>query len=156
MGKYIMNFTKLTLLLALFVTVNMFTALQSRAGDYVLIVSARNDFSAEKASMINEIKRLYLKEKKKWSNGIDGKPLSAKDGTDEQKAFLTTILGMDSASLAQHWIKAKQKSGDTPPRSVGSARSIIKLVARGEGSFGYVSKANTANLNAKVKILFEF
>jgi len=134
----------------------VFSSPQVLAGDYVVIVSVKNSFASDDAGMRNEIKRLYLKEKKKWSNGLDGKPLSAKTGSDEQRTFLSDVLHMDPASLAQHWIKSKQKTGDTPPRSVGSARSMIKLVARGEGSFGYISKVNASNLNDKVRILFEF
>jgi len=132
------------------------TLVQVMAADYVVIVNQKNSVSGDSSALKNQVKQLFLKEKKKWSNSIACKPLSAKNTSDSYKVFVANVLSMDDASLAQHWLRAKQKTGDTPPRSVSSTRSIIKLVARNEGAFGFIPKADSQSLNSDVKILFEF
>lgn len=126
------------------------------ASDFLLIVNAENNISGDPVKLQNEVKHLFLKEQKKWSNGIDAKPLSAKSGSEALKAFIKEILIMDSATLAQHWLSAKQKTGDTPPREISSTRSTVKLVARKKGAFGFVLKSELPQDTSKIRILFEF
>ncbi len=132
------------------------TFVQVMAADYVVIVNQKNSVSGDSSALKDQIKQLFLKEKKKWTNSIASKPLSAKKTSEAYKAFVVNVLSMDDASLAQHWLRAKQKTGDTPPRSVSSARSIIKLVGRNEGAFGFIPKVNSQSLDSSVRVLFEY
>ncbi len=143
-------------ILVLLITLQIVAIQPVSSSEYVLIVNANNTINGTHETIINEVKRLYLKENTAWSNGLKSKPLSAKNDSEEHQAFLKNVLGMNSYTLARHWLKAKQKSGKTPPQDINSAYSIIKLVARSKGSFGYIRKSDTEKSDPKIRILFEF
>lgn len=122
------------------------------AGEYSVIVNAGNNSNASK----QDIKMFFLKEKLNWSNGNKVKPYGRSASSKEHKYFLKNILQMTEAQLAQHWLAKKQKTGDTPPRSVGSMKSIIRMVSKYPEAFGVISSSAAKEHADQVKVLFDF
>ena len=134
----------------------IFTSYNSQAENYALIVNSENPINATTQEIHQEIRRLFLKEKKSWPGGFRAKPLSPKIGSSAYKEFITKFLNMDSAQLAQHWLRIKQTSGETPPREVRSTRIVTKLVGRTKGGFAVIDNADTQKLPATVRVLLNF
>jgi len=126
------------------------------AGSYAVIVNASNNYAGDKTTVINVVKRLYLKQQSSWPSGGKAKVLARKDGTPIQKAFIKSVLGMSDAELASHWISLKQKTGETPSRSVRSGKIVIKLVEKNANAMAFVEKGDLSKMTGKAKVLFEF
>jgi hypothetical protein len=126
------------------------------ADSYAVIVNAENNYSGDKVAAINVVKRLYLKQQNSWPNGGKAKSLARKNGSPIQKAFIKSVLGMSEAELAGHWISLKQKTGETPPRSVRSEKIIIKLVEKNITGVAFIEEGAVEKLSSKAKILFTF
>ncbi len=124
-------------------------------GKCVIVINAANNFSADEAAMREQVKRLFLKQQTEWSNGTKAKPFDRVKGSPEHEKLLSEVLGMSEAKLASHWLSLKQKTGETAPRNVKSARSLLKLIGKYEGAFGVVDEATAASLPDGVKILFK-
>ncbi|MBL1277762.1 MAG: hypothetical protein COB30_016905 [Ectothiorhodospiraceae bacterium] len=134
----------------------LFSCFPVFAGSYAVIINADNTFSGDKQSAINTVKRLYLKIQSSWPSGSKVKLLARKDSSSIQKAFIKSILGMTDAELAAHWISVKQKTGETPPRSVRSGRIVIKLVEKNSGGVSFIESKDIPGLTNKAKVLFTF
>jgi len=128
----------------------------SYAGDYLLIVNAGNGASGSEDALRQITKRQYLKQQSAWPDGEASLPFGRATDSAVQTAFMANVLGMTKTEFETHWLKMKQTTGITPPRSIGSARIIIRQVSKKKGAFGAVSKAEAGDLPAEVKVLFEF
>lgn len=125
------------------------------AAEYALVVNAANP-AADDANVRQLIRRMYLKDATAWPSGAEAQPFAREEGTQEQAAFYSKVLGMDVNAVNEHWLRVKQTKGETPPRSVGSARILYRLIAKYEGSFAVVPAAELAEAPAEVKVLFTF
>jgi len=125
------------------------------AGDFALIINNANSYSASEEDMRQEVKRLFLKQKADWSNGVKAKPLGPSPSSPAYNAFVERVLGMSTAQLAQHWLRTKQVSGQTPPRELKD-KLALKLVGRSDGAFTVMDASAAANLPDNLKVLFEF
>ncbi len=128
----------------------------ARAAEYMVIVNAANPDAAAGASMKEVVKRLFLKEQTNWSGGVPAKPLARPAGSAAAEAFAAEVLEMSAAELDEHWLRLKQTRGETPPRSVGSARILLRLVGKYPGAFSVVGAQEAASLPAGVKVMFTF
>lgn len=100
------------------------------------------------------LRKLYLREATKWADGTDARPYAREITSEEQRAFLRDVLGMNEAELARHWLRIKNTDGTPPPKEVDSDRMMLRFVARREGSFGIV-RADQARAEG-IKVLLEF
>ena len=141
----------MTKLLKIFSIIVLFSSQNAFAADYAVIANAANGASADSQS---EVKNLFLKKKTAWPGGAKAVPLGRKSGSAEQDAFNAAILGMSSGELSGHWQAEKQKTGQTPPKEVGSESILLRQVKRKEGAFGVVPASTT--LPDGVKVLFKF
>lgn len=137
----------------MFLSLTVIFTLPSYAAEFIVIVNANNSFAADDTKSKQEVKRLFLKDKKSWPGGIKAKPIGPATGSEAYNALLSGVLDMDSAGLAQHWLRVKQISGQSKPREVKSSRMVTKLVLRDDGALSIVT-ADT-ELPDGVKILFE-
>lgn len=151
MMKYI---NMLVVLVAIAISAAM--AGPSFAGDYLVIVNANNGASGSEDVLKQITKRQYLKQQSAWPDGEASMAFARKADSPIQAAFMANVLGMNETELHTHWLRLKQTTGETPPRSIGSARIIIRQVSKKKGAFGAVSKAEAGELPAEVKVLFEF
>lgn len=127
----------------------------AQAAEYALVVNAANaTVDGEDARQI--VKRLYLKQASSWPGGAEAQPFAREPGTPEQTAFYSQVLGMDENAVNEHWLRVKQTEGETPPRSIGSARILFRLVGKYDGSFAVVTANEVADAPPEVKVLFTF
>ncbi len=127
-----------------------------QAAEYAVIVNANNPDAGKGAAMKEVVKRLFLKEQTSWPSGVPAKPLARPASSPAQQAFMAEVLGMDQAALDQHWLHLKQTKGETPPRAVGSALILTRLVGKYPGAFSVVAAEEVARLPDSVTILFRF
>lgn len=126
------------------------------AAEYAVIVNAANPASGDSPDTRNLLKRIYLKEMTAWVNGVETQPLAREAGSPAQAAFHAQILGMSDTAVNEHWLRLKQVKGETPPREVGAARILFRLVGKYEGSFSVVTAEEAQELPPEVKVLFTF
>ncbi len=126
------------------------------AAEYAVIVNAANPDAGKGEALREVVKRLFLKEQTTWPSGTPAQPLARPADSPAQKAFVAKVLGMDQATLDQHWLRLKQTKGETPPREVGSALILTRLVSKYEGAFSVVSAEEAAALPEGVAVLFRF
>lgn len=126
------------------------------AEEFVILTSTANKYSADEATIRQQVKRLFLKQQQGWPNGESVKSYARKKDSAAHKAFTKYVLEMDGPKLAGHWLKLKQTTGETPPREVGSARMLTKLIGKYEGSLGIMTLEEAKAAEGKVKILFTF
>lgn len=122
------------------------------AEDYAVVVNAANNSNADKS----EVKSLFLKQRTAWNDGTSAVPLGRSDDSPEQQGFNAAVLGMSSADLSGHWQAEKQKTGETPPKSVGSEGILFRQIKRKPGAFGVVLASSAAALPDGIKVLFKF
>ena len=128
----------------------------SLAQDFVVLVNTENTISGSDDELKLEVKRLFLRQKKRWSSGIDATPLAPLEDSEAYDAFLNQVLKMKKSQLEQFWRKARQKSGTTPTRPVRSDRLAIRLVEKREGGFAVISTDSALDLPENTRILFSF
>lgn len=126
------------------------------AGKYAVIVHPSNKYTAESTAMHKLVKQLYTKERTAWPGKGKARPFGRKPGSAEKEAFRTYILDLSEAELAKHWIALKQRTGQTAPRALNSARMAIKMVAKYEGAFIVVSAEEAQAAGTDVRVLFTF
>lgn len=103
---------------------------------------------------VQELRALYLKEKKTWPSGVKVVSLDRNIGSPERVLFLEKVVGQSAASNEMHWIALKQTTGDYPPQRIGTDRLMILMVMSIEGAVGYVSESSLdPQARTKVKVL---
>lgn len=126
------------------------------AQPYSIIVNVTNNYAASDDEMRQLIKRLFLKQETDWPNGELARAFGRDPKSSEQNVFAEKILAMNTAEIARHWLGLKQKTGETPPRSINSTRMLLKTVEKYPGAFGLVDEKTAKELPNTVKILFSF
>lgn len=126
------------------------------AQSFSVIVNASNDYSASEEEMKHLIKRLFLKQENDWPNGEYAQVFSRDAKSPELSQFTDSILAMNSAQVARHWLSLKQKTGETPPRSISSTRMLLRTLERYPGAVGLVDEETAKDLPGSVKVLFSY
>lgn len=120
------------------------------ADEYAVVVNAGNEITSD----YSQIKNFFLKKQTSWKNGEVVVPLGRLQGSAEQQAFNKIILAMSDSELSEYWQSQKQKTGDTPPKEVGSESILFRQIKRKAGAFSVVKAS--AKLPSDVKVLFTF
>lgn len=123
---------------------------------FMLLVNANNAYSGKQATMITQIRRMYLKLQTRWPNSEKVLPLGRPDESDAHAAFAWVVLAMNRNEIDTHWLRLKQKSGKGPPYKVTSVRNLLRQVAKNAGAFGTIEQGEVRKLPAKVRVLFKF
>jgi len=131
-------------------------AVSAWAAGYKVVVNANVAYAGAPDEAKQIVRRIFLKEATAWPGGPDATPLGRKTDDPAFTAFLSNVLGMTQAEYDAHWARLKQTTGDTPPREVGSASILERLIAKRDGTVGLVSADEAANLGEGVKVLFEY
>jgi len=124
--------------------------------NYIVIVNSNNDISGTDEQLQLEVKRLFLKQKKKWSNGLKAIALAPDDDTEACDEFVKSVLGMTKTKLDQFWRSARQTSGTTPNKSVRSTNVALRMVKSYDGAFAILSADEGTDLPEGTRKLFAF
>jgi hypothetical protein len=128
----------------------------SRAEDYAVIVNPNNTVSGSELMAAEEVRRLFLRETLRWSNGLLSTAISTPSTTKSFMAFRTAVLKMSQEELQAHWLTAEQSGQGGAPRETRSENLVARLVGRDLGSFGIISRKLASQLDGEIRILFTF
>ncbi len=90
---------------------------------------------------VEELARIYLRQRRFWNDGSPIVPLNREAGSPEREAFSTRILGGGSTFLASYWNEA-YFHGVFPPAVLASGTAIKRYVATDPRAIGYVDAAD--------------
>ncbi|HEY5961210.1 MAG TPA: hypothetical protein VIV60_31855 [Polyangiaceae bacterium] len=117
------------------------------AKDTLAVVVAKS-FPVDSLSF-GDLKRLYMGNPV-TAGGKTLIPLTYPKQAAERMVFDQGVLGMSPDEVGRYWIDRKIRGQSGAPKTVDSAEVVMKVVAKVEGSIGYVRNGST---NAAVKIL---
>ena len=104
-----------------------------RSDPDALVIIVQNGSAAFELN-VNEVRRLFLKEKMRWNGGQKVFPIHAKPGSKARMLFQEKVLRMTQSEESAYWQNQKIKSGRTPPPEFND---IQKAVFSLKGSIGY-------------------
>ena len=116
-----------------------------------VIINAGND-SSDVGPL--RIRRLFLLQSARWSNGEKVKPVDLSTGAAHE-GFLTDVLRMTDDELERHWIELSYQHAVSPAKRMASEAEVLSYVAAEKGAIGFVS-AQAARSATGVKVVHVF
>lgn len=89
----------------------------------------------------SDLGAIFTTRKQSWSSGARIVPFNFPAKHELRVQFDQIVLGMDPDDVARYWIDRRIRGGNTPPKQVPNALTIVKLVEKLEGSIGYVPRS---------------
>jgi hypothetical protein len=133
------------------------SAVTVHAGEsFAVIVNSGNTYNGSLDEMKDSVAKVFLKQRQEWPGGLSSKPYDRPKKSKEHIALLSTLLKINEAKLAEHWVKLKQLRGETAPRVIRPDKITISLVGKDKGAMAVVKASALKGLSNKVKVLFEF
>ncbi len=83
--------------------------------------------------------RIFLRLSPEWPDGLPAYPLARPAGHPASQLLQRRVFQRTAAELAHHWEVMNRRFGQEPPPVVGSARLLVRLVARQPGAVGILS-----------------
>lgn len=127
----------------------------AHAGEFVVVGQAGNPYSGSPTEARQLVTRLFLKQLTAWPDGSPAKVFAAPAASPAMAAFRDKVLKMDQAALSLHWQTLKQKTGETAPAEMASARIMARLVAQARGNVGIMRKSDFEADKTGLKVLLE-
>lgn len=118
--------------------------------DLVLVVSVDSGISSLSR---DEVVNIFLGRYRKLPNGATAVPLDIDGDSMERRMFYQSLLGKPLAEINAYWSRLVFSGRTTPPEDVPTQRDVLARVMRDPVAIGYVDRAN---LNEKVKVVYEF
>lgn len=101
----------------------------------------------------NEVRAIYLKQKRFWDDGQPIIPINLEAGSEARELFSERVLGQDSLHLAAYWNQRYFEHGGFPPPTLGSQQAVIRFVAGNENAIGYVTQDDVGDAVKVVLVL---
>jgi ABC-type phosphate transport system substrate-binding protein len=126
-----------TLVMVLTIASTMAVSPVRAAGDpIVVIVNAANP--VDNLSM-GDLRKLFLSDRSRWDTGKNVAPVMVAAGAPERSSFLKAVCGMNDADFSKYFLQAAfTGKSATPPKEVGSAGDVKRVVAGSPGAIGFV------------------
>jgi ABC-type phosphate transport system substrate-binding protein len=86
-----------------------------------------------------DLSRLFLKQKKSWSNGQKASPIDQKASSEVRRQFSHGVLGKSVGEVDAYWQGQVFSGKAHPPSAVGSDQEVVSFVRSTPGAVGYVS-----------------
>jgi ABC-type phosphate transport system substrate-binding protein len=114
-----------------------------------VVVLAGTDVGAEALAVVvgrdsavrtvtrDELRDLYLRRQRLWSNGTPAIPVNLPAGSPSREEFSRAILGRSSQELLAHW-NARYFEGIRPPVVVPSSAAVLAYLAAEPAAIAYV------------------
>lgn len=83
--------------------------------------------------------RIFLRLDPEWPDGLPAYPIARPAGHPASRMLQQRVFQRTAAELAHHWEVMSRRFGQQPPPVVGSARLLLRLIARQPGAVGIVS-----------------
>lgn len=127
-----------------FLFVNILLVLTISAEEKVIINSTEKGMTSE------ELKKIYLGQKKTWSNGDKIILATLKNG-NVNESFMLNKIGKKPAQFTMYWKKQVFTGQGIMPKSFEDEKAIIEFVANNKGAIGYISDSNVNNIPSNIK-----
>jgi hypothetical protein len=116
------------------------------------IVVIANSASPVSSISVSDLKKIYLKKKKYFTEG--GRVIPADQSVDSpvRKDFYEAIIGMSATELQHYWSKQIFTGKGTPPRVMKSDAKMLEWVSDSVKAIGYVNKSAIDD-SSKIKVL---
>ncbi|PWF48554.1 phosphate ABC transporter substrate-binding protein [Massilia glaciei] len=110
----------------------------ARAGDLVVIVSARSAVEAMHAQQVADI---FLGQVGRFPDGAEAVALDHRVGSPLRDEFYSKVVAKSPALLKAYWTKMIFTGRGRPPREAGGSAAIRKMVAENPALIGYIDKS---------------
>jgi ABC-type phosphate transport system substrate-binding protein len=123
------------------------------AGDpIVVIVNGSNP--VENLSM-GELRKLFLSDRGQWDTGRPVSPVMLTAGAPERTRFLKVVYNMNDSDFSRYFLQAAFAGKfPTPPKEVGSARDVRRIVGNSPGAIGFVRSSDFhSDSNSVIKVV---
>lgn len=84
-----------------------------------------------------QLRQVFLGEPSKHG-GVKLLPLNLPGQSPERSQFDQVVLGMDPKQVARFWVDQRIRGKAKPPKTIPSASTLVRLVAKVPGAIGYV------------------
>lgn len=122
---------------------------QSALADIAVIVHPSN--TAEVSQ--DDVVRLFLGKKNKFSNGAAAVPIYLAQGHDAREEFNQKVLNKSSSQLKAYWSKLIFTGKGTPPDALGSIEDVIAKVSAEPDAIAYI---DAAKATSAVKVVLTY
>lgn len=106
-------------------------------GDLVVVVHPSN----RENPTLPDLAAMFTTRRQSWSGGKRVVPFNFPAKHDLRIAFDKSVLEMEPDDVARYWIDRRIRGGNSPPKQVGSAQLIVRLVEKLDGAIAYVPKS---------------
>lgn len=86
-----------------------------------------------------EVAAIFTRAIRVWRGKDVLRPFNFRPATPERLSFDQVVLQMDPDRSAQFWIDKLVRGEGEPPRKVGDARTMVRVVAALPGALGYLA-----------------
>ena len=117
--------------------------------EVAVIVNPSNSAAISK----DDVGRLFLGKKSKFSDGSKAKPFYLAQGHSARDEFNKKALGKSSSQIKAYWSKLIFTGKGTPPDALGSIEAVLKRVAEEPGAIAYV---DAASVDDTVKVVMTY
>jgi len=114
----------------------------------VVIVSANSRVTTLSE---NEVADIYLGRASQLPDGAHVTPIDLADEAANRATFYRIVCGKSPAQLRAYWSKLIFTGAGQPPREVGGAEAVKRLVAAGTGGASAIGYIDKSQLDATVK-----
>ncbi len=83
--------------------------------------------------------QIFLRLVPEWPDGLPAYPIARPAGHPASRLLRAHVFRRTAAELDHHWTVMSRRFGQEPPPVVGSARLLLRLVARQPGAVGILS-----------------
>jgi ABC-type phosphate transport system substrate-binding protein len=92
---------------------------------------------------MGELRKLFLSERSHWDTGREVAPVMLAAGAPERTLFLKVVCGMNDADFDRYFLQATfAGKSPTPPKVVGSAQDVKRIVGNSPGAIGFVRSSD--------------
>ena len=98
----------------------------------------------------DSVKKLFLGERKSFSNGLHATPINHVTGSPDREEFFSMVLSMPESSHKRHWSRKQASGAGSSPDEVSSHEEVLQSIATTPGSIGYI---DASKVDGTVKVL---
>ncbi|MEC8428510.1 MAG: phosphate ABC transporter substrate-binding protein [Pseudomonadota bacterium] len=100
-----------------------------------------------------DVTRIFLGKKKSFPDGSEAIPVDQAEGSATRSTFVSTVLKKNDQQIKAYWAQLLFTGKGTPPKEVGSAADVKKLVSENPALIGYI---DSSEVDDSVKVAYEF
>jgi len=137
------------LLLTLMIALAAPLGVAEAEGPQDLLIVANNGVPVSELS-IEEVKAIFLKQRKSWRAGSNAVPIHAKAGSALRGAFVNRVLGMTESEELSYWEGQKIRKGvEGPPEFANPLKAVFRI----KGGISYVMRSDYKEGVAKILLV---